>query len=355
MIQLIDVSKTFKTDKLNVHAVKDVNLTINEGEIFGVIGYSGAGKSTLVRCINLLERPTKGQVLIDGIDLLQLKEKELRLQRQKIGMIFQQFNLLASRTVFENVAFPLKYRGISKEKIEERVLSLLDLVGIADKSDAYPSQLSGGQKQRVAIARALASDPSILLCDEATSALDPQTTKSILNLLKEVNKKLGITIVIITHEMNVIKEICNRVAVMEDGKVVELNDVISVFSNPQAQITIDFINSTSTLSRIDELIKEKSDLVELDEDEGIWRLDFYGSETKESIISHISKKYNISPSVIFANVEVISDTVLGSVIIRLRISDQVEKEVIKYLNNKEIRVEVIKNARVIRKVHSESA
>jgi D-methionine transport system ATP-binding protein len=344
MIQLVDVSKTFISDNVSVHAVKDVNLTINQSEIFGVIGYSGAGKSTLVRCINLLERPTKGQVLIDGVDLLKLDERELRLQRQKIGMIFQQFNLLASRTVFENVAFPLKYRGISKKEIKEKVLSLLDLVGIADKISAYPSQLSGGQKQRVAIARALASDPSILLCDEATSALDPQTTKSILKLLKDVNQKLGITIVIITHEMNVIKEICNRVAVMEDGNVVELNDVISVFSKPQAQITKDFIKSTSTLSRIDELIKEKSDIVQLEEGEGIWRLDFYGSETKDSIIANISRKYDISPSIIFANVEVISDTVLGSIIIRLRISEQVEKEVIQYLNDKQIRVEVIKYA-----------
>lgn len=263
MIQLIDVSKTFTIDKTPIHAVKDVNLTINQGEIFGVIGYSGAGKSTLVRCINLLERPTKGQVLIDGVDLLQLKEKELRLHRQKIGMIFQQFNLFSSRTVFENVAFPLRYRGISKEKIKEKVLSLLDLVGIGDKHRAYPSQLSGGQKQRVAIARALATDPSILLCDEATSALDPQTTKSILKLLRDVNRKLGITIVIITHEMSVIKEICHRVAVMEEGNVVELNDVISIFTNPQAQITKDFINSTSTLDRIDQLIKEESDIVKL--------------------------------------------------------------------------------------------
>lgn len=263
MIQLIDVSKTFTIDKTPIHAVKDVNLTINQGEIFGVIGYSGAGKSTLVRCINLLERPTKGEVLIDGVDLLQLKEKELRLHRQKIGMIFQQFNLFSSRTVFENVAFPLRYRGISKEKIKEKVLSLLDLVGIGDKHRAYPSQLSGGQKQRVAIARALATDPSILLCDEATSALDPQTTKSILKLLRDVNRKLGITIVIITHEMSVIKEICHRVAVMEEGNVVELNDVISIFTNPQAQITKDFINSTSTLDRIDQLIKEESDIVKL--------------------------------------------------------------------------------------------
>jgi len=355
MIELIDVSKTFTTNKSLVYAVKDVNLNIKDGEIFGVIGYSGAGKSTLVRCINLLERPTKGKVLIEGVDLLELKEKELRLHRQKIGMIFQQFNLLASRTVFENVAFPLRHRGISKEDIREKVLSLLELVGISDKVDAYPSQLSGGQKQRVAIARALANDPSILLCDEATSALDPQTTKSILELLKEVNQKLGITIVIITHEMNVIKEICDRVAVMEDGKVVELNNVLSVFSNPQAQITKDFINSTSTLSRINELIKEKSEIVQLSEGEAIWRLDFYGLETKESVISHISKKYEICPSVLFANVEVISDTVIGSIIIILKISEELEKEVIKYLHEKQIRVEVIKNARVIGKVYSKSA
>lgn len=344
MIQLLDVSKTFITDNNYVNAVKDVNLTINQSEIFGVIGYSGAGKSTLVRCINLLERPTNGQVLIDGIDLLQLKEKELRLHRQKIGMIFQQFNLLGSRTVFDNVAFPLKYKGMSKEKIRNKVLSLLDLVGITDKISTYPSQLSGGQRQRVAIARALASDPSILLCDEATSALDPQTTKSILKLLKDVNRKLGITIVIITHEMSVIKEICHRVAVMENGSVVEINDVVSVFSNPQAQITKDFISSTSTLSRIDELILEKSDIVQLEKGQRIWRLDFYGSETKEAIISHISRKYNISPSIIFANVEVISDTVLGSIIVLVTISDQVEKDVIQHLNEKQIRVEVIKHA-----------
>lgn len=344
MIQLLDVSKTFISDNNYVHAVKDVNLTINQSEIFGVIGYSGAGKSTLVRCINLLERPTKGQVLIDGVDLLQLKEKELRFHRQKIGMIFQQFNLLGSRTVFDNVAFPLKYKGMSKEEIKNKVLSLLDLVGISDKLSTYPSQLSGGQRQRVAIARALASDPSILLCDEATSALDPQTTKSILMLLKDVNRKLGVTIVIITHEMSVIKEICHRVAVMENGSVVETNDVVSVFSNPQAQITKDFISSTSTLSRIDELIRDKSDIVQLEKGQRIWRLDFYGSETKEAIISHISRKYNISPSIIFANVEVISDTVLGSIIVLVTISDQVERDVIQYLNEKQIRVEVIKYA-----------
>lgn len=344
MIELIDLSKTFTTDKGSVHAVRDVDLVIEQGDIFGVIGYSGAGKSTLVRCLNLLEKPTKGQVLIDGVDLLQLKEKELRLQRQNIGMIFQQFNLLASRTVFENVAFPLKYRGHSKKEIKDKVLSLLELVGITDKKDSYPSQLSGGQKQRVAIARSLATDPNILLCDEATSALDPQTTKSILRLLREVNRKLGITIVIITHEMGVIKEICNRVAVMEDGYVVELNDVVSVFSNPQAQITKDFINSTSNLSRIDELIEEKARIVELKEGQSIWRLDYRGTEsTKEAIIAQISRTFNIDPSIIFANVEIITDTVLGSLIVLLTVSHEVENQVIDYLEKRKINVEVIKS------------
>lgn len=344
MIELKNVSKTFKTNQKEVHAVKNVNITVDDGEIFGVIGYSGAGKSTLVRCINLLERPTEGQVIIENTDLTQLKEKELRAERQNIGMIFQQFNLLASRTAYQNVEFPLKNRGYSKEEIKEKVESLLDLVGIADKENTYPSQLSGGQKQRVAIARALATDPKILLCDEATSALDPQTTKSILKLLKEVNKKLGITIVIITHEMDVIKEICHRVAVMEDGYVVELNDVVSVFSNPQAQITKEFISSTSSLTRIDDLIKEEASIVQLKSGQQLWRLDFYGAETREALIAELALTFDINPSIIFANVEVISDTVLGSLIVLLSLTDDLEREVLNYLENKHIKVEVIKHA-----------
>lgn len=344
MIELKNVSKTFKTNQKEVHAVKNVNITVDDGEIFGVIGYSGAGKSTLVRCINLLERPTEGQVIIENTDLTQLKEKELRAERQNIGMIFQQFNLLASRTAYQNVEFPLKNRGYSKEEIKEKVESLLDLVGIADKENTYPSQLSGGQKQRVAIARALATDPKILLCDEATSALDPQTTKSILKLLKEVNKKLGITIVIITHEMDVIKEICHRVAVMEDGYVVELNDVVSVFSNPQAQITKEFISSTSSLTRIDDLIKEEASIVQLKPGQQLWRLDFYGAETREALIAELALTFDINPSIIFANVEVISDTVLGSLIVLLSLTDDLEREVLNYLENKHIKVEVIKHA-----------
>lgn len=344
MIELIDVSKTFELDNKEVRAVQDVSLTIEDGDIFGVIGYSGAGKSTLVRCLNMLERPTSGHVIINDVDLTLLKEKELRLQRQNIGMIFQQFNLLASRTAYQNVEFPLINRGYSKEEIKEKVNALLELVGIADKANAYPSELSGGQKQRVAIARALATDPAILLCDEATSALDPQTTKSILNLLKEVNQKLGITIVIITHEMSVIKEICNRVAVMEDGKVVELNDVVSVFSNPQTQISKDFISSTSSLSRIDELLADNADIVDLDAGQQIWRLDFYGEKTEEAIIADVTKRFDINPSIIFANVEVITNTVLGSLIIILSVYSELEQEVLDYFNHRGIKVEVIKRA-----------
>lgn len=344
MIELQNLSRTFRTENGSVHAVRDVNLTIEDGEIFGVIGYSGAGKSTLVRCLNLLERPDSGKVLIDDVDLVALTERDLRSERQKMGMIFQQFNLMASRNVFDNVAFSLRYKKIPRDTIRKKVLELLDLVGISDKINAYPAQLSGGQKQRVAIARALASDPKILLCDEATSALDPQTTKSILKLLRELNKKLGLTVVIITHEMSVIKEICHRVAVMEDGYVVELNDVISIFSQPQQQITKDFIRSTSNLARFEELVDEHSDIVEVKTGESIWRLDFYGSETKESIVANLTEEFGIKPSIIFANVEVIQDTILGSLIVRLAVNSKETESVKTYLAERGIRLEVLRYA-----------
>ncbi|WP_337383854.1 methionine ABC transporter ATP-binding protein, partial [Acidaminococcus timonensis] len=218
MIQLEHIEKIYHTASGDLHALKDINLTINEGEIFGIIGLSGAGKSTLVRCINMLERPTSGKVFVDGQEMTALSEEQLRKARQNIGMIFQHFNLLASRTVYGNIAFPLEIQGLDKASIKKKVDPLLDLVGLADRADHYPSQLSGGQKQRVGIARALASDPKVLLCDEATSALDPQTTESILNLLRDINKRLHITIVMITHQMNVVKEICDRVAVIENGQ-----------------------------------------------------------------------------------------------------------------------------------------
>ena len=237
MIALQHVSKVFAgSDKTKqVHAVDDVSLTIQDGDIFGIIGFSGAGKSTLVRCINLLERPTSGSVEVDGQELTRMSAKELRQARKKIGMIFQHFNLMPSRTIFGNVAYPLRGSGLSKEEIREKVHSLLELVGIADKENAYPSQLSGGQKQRVAIARALANDPKILLCDEATSALDPQTTKAILSLLHHLNQTLGITIVVITHEMRVIQQVCTRVAVLDGGLVQEEGRVADIFAHPASR------------------------------------------------------------------------------------------------------------------------
>ncbi len=237
MIRLEHITKTFQTKETNLHAVNDVSLTIDQGNIFGIIGFSGAGKSTLVRCINLLEVPSKGKVWIRNTNLLELSEEELRKERQKMGMIFQHFNLLAQRTVLDNVTFPLEITGKKKAQAREKARELLKLVGLEDKESSYPAQLSGGQKQRVAIARALATDPDILLCDEATSALDPITTSNILALLKEINEKLGLTIVIITHQMEVVKQICHKVAIMEEGKVVEEGLVSQVFTTPKSEVT----------------------------------------------------------------------------------------------------------------------
>lgn len=236
MIRLEHITKTFQTKETNLHAVNDVSLTIDQGNIYGIIGFSGAGKSTLVRCINLLEVPSKGKVWIRNTNLLELSEEELRKERQKMGMIFQHFNLLAQRTVLDNVTFPLEITGKKKAQAREKARELLKLVGLEDKESSYPAQLSGGQKQRVAIARALATDPDILLCDEATSALDPITTSNILALLKEINEKMGLTIVIITHQMEVVKQICHKVAIMEEGKVVEEGLVSQVFTTPKSEV-----------------------------------------------------------------------------------------------------------------------
>ena len=232
IIQIQHLSKTFGGGEDSVHALRDIHLDIRQGEIFGIIGLSGAGKSTLVRCMNLLERPTSGAVLVDGKDMTALSEKELRLQRRKITMIFQSFNLLMQRTCLKNVCFPMEIAGVPRARAEERARELLELVDLGDKAAAYPAQLSGGQKQRVAIARALATDPKVLLCDEATSALDPTTTASILGLLKDLNAKLGVTVVVITHQMSVIEEICSRVAILDGGSIAEMGEVQEIFSNP---------------------------------------------------------------------------------------------------------------------------
>lgn len=344
MIEFQNVSKTFVTKSHTVNAVRDVSFKVEDKEIFGVIGYSGAGKSTLVRCINFLERPTSGSVVIGGTDLGSLKPKQLREKRTKIGMIFQGFNLMGSRTVFENVAFPLRYKKKSKQEINNKVYEILELVGITEKASAYPSQLSGGQKQRVAIARALANDPDILLCDEATSALDPQTTKTILKLLKEVNEKLGITIVIITHEMNVIKEVCDRVAVMEDGEVKEIGRVVDIFANPQASITKDFIQTTTNYEAVYQVLQTNPEILNLTDDKLVVRCDFKGSSTKEAIISQLSQKHNVEASIVYANVELIQNEILGTMVIV--VSGESKQEALQYLKENNVRTEVIEHGKL---------
>ena len=346
MIELDGISKTFSTKEHQVEAVKEVTLHIKEKEIYGIIGFSGAGKSTLVRCINLLERPDKGKVILKGRELTSLSQRELRAARKDIGMIFQHFNLFRSRTVFQNVAYPLKGRGIPKEQIKKKVEELLRLVELEDKINAYPSQLSGGQKQRVAIARALATDPKGLLCDEATSALDPQTTHSILRLLKQLNESLGITIVVITHEMAVIKEICDRVAVMDQGNVVEEGDVFEVFANPKQELTKSFIGTTSVLQRANELIKAGSPVMELQPGQKVLRLQYLEKSVSEALISNISRIYNIDCNIIFANIEIIGEAPLGGTVIIVGGEHEAIEGAITYLKERNISVEVLKDASV---------
>ena len=342
MIRIEHVSKVFDTAAGNVHAVNDVDLTINDGEIFGIIGFSGAGKSTLVRCINLLERPTSGKVFIDQDELTGLSAKDLRSVRKKIGMIFQHFNLMRSRTVYQNIAFPLKGSGLTKSEMDKKILSLLELVDLKDKKDAYPSQLSGGQKQRVAIARALANDPKVLLCDEATSALDPQTTKSILRLLKQVNDKLGITIVLITHEMAVIKEICDRVAVMENGKVVEEGSILDIFCKPQATVTKNFIASTSNVSRVYEMVEEGTPLTTLNAGQCLVKLNYDAVNTSKALISEISRQFDVDTNIIFGNVEIIKDSPLGDLVVIFDGKVENIEKAIAYMEKHDVKVEVLK-------------
>ena len=345
MIQLEHISKTFETGRADVHAVQDVSLHIKAGEIFGIVGFSGAGKSTLVRCINLLERPTSGRVVVDGVELTALKGGKLNRERKKIGMIFQQFNLFASRTVFENVAYPLCYSGKSRKEITEKVEALLRFVELEGKRDVYPSQLSGGQKQRVAIARALACDPKVLLCDEATSALDPQTTSSILKLLKRLNEETGITIVVITHQMQVVKEICSRVAVMENGRVVEEGDVYSIFASPRQPMTRSFISTASSLSRIHTMIENDEPMTRLKPGECMIKLQYQRQSAVEAIVSTVSRTYSVDVNIIFGNIELLGADLLGELVVILSGGkDDIEKA-IAYFQEKRVDVEVILDAR----------
>ena len=346
MIELTHISKDFASGGRTVHAVQDVSLSIGKGEIFGIIGFSGAGKSTLVRCINLLERPTSGSVTVDGKEMTALSARELRQARKKIGMIFQHFNLMPSRTVFGNVAYPLRGSGLSREQIADKVHRLLELVGIGDKAEAYPKQLSGGQKQRVAIARALANDPNVLLCDEATSALDPKTTEAILRLLKNLNEKRGITVVIITHEMAVVKEICDRVAVMEHGRVVEQGEVFNVFADPRQEITRSFIHTTSNLRKIEELIEEDSPVVQLKPGELIVRLSYIQRNVSEPLISTVSRKFDITLNIIFSDIAIVQNAPIGGTVAIISGERAQITQAIAYLIEKNVGVEVIKDARV---------
>ena len=345
MIELSSVSKTFlgKTQQQHVEALRDVSLHIKQGEIFGIIGYSGAGKSTLVRVINLLERPDLGRVMVGGQDLTAMNPRELRQARRKIGMIFQHFSLLPSRTVSGNIAFPLKYTGLSKEEIQAKVTTLLNLVELSDKASAYPSQLSGGQKQRVAIARALAADPQVLLCDEATSALDPQTTLSILRLLKKVNEQLGITIVIITHEMAVIKEICDRVAVMEGGRVVELGTVFEVFASPREEITRRFIETTGTMHRVQEMIDGDSPILRLAPGELLVRLQYAQRSPSAPMVSLVSRRFDIDLNILFGNVEIIGGSPLGALVVVASGEANKVQEALAYMMEQNVKVEVLKH------------
>ena len=345
MIELKQVDVTFHQAGKTVEAVKDVSLKIEEKDIYGIIGYSGAGKSTLVRTINLLQRPTKGQVTVAGVDLTTLTPPQLREARKKIGMIFQHFNLMNTLSVFENVAFPLKNSGLTKQEIENKVQQLLELVGLEDKIQAYPRQLSGGQKQRVAIARALANDPNVLLCDEATSALDPKTTYSILELLKKVNQQLGITIVIITHEMQVVKEICNKVAVMEQGKVIEKGTVLEIFTNPQKSLTKDFIDTATHINKGIETVLSHDHLLNLKPGDVLVKISFVGTSTGDPLITKLSTHYQVAANILFGNVEVVQETAVGTLLVGLSGTNENIQQALSYIEQSGATVSILDDRR----------
>ena len=344
LIEIRDLRKVFDTPAGKVVALDGINLSIDKGEIFGIIGMSGAGKSTLVRCINLLERPTSGAVIVEGQDITQMNGRELRRARHKIAMIFQLFNLMKSRTIYANVMFPLKGSGLSRQEKHDKVMKLLKIVGLEDRAKAYPSQLSGGQKQRVAIARALANDPSVLLCDEATSALDPQTTQDILKLLKELNQQLGITIIIITHEMAVVKEVCTRVAVTEDGHVKETGGIYDVFANPQTPITKRFIATTSNMNKIYEELNTHPEVLGVKQGDVVATLEFTGDSTGEAMISHLSREYNVDVNIIFGNVELLAGNPFGKLVVAFRGDKQAIDAALKTLVDHQVRTEVLLHA-----------
>lgn len=338
IIQLKQVSKTYHTKNETVVALDNVNLEIKKGEIFGIIGLSGAGKSTLIRSINQLEVPQSGSIRIGAIEMTKLTRKELRMARRKIGMIFQHFNLLSSRTVYGNIAFPMEVAGASSADIKRRVLELAELVGLSDKLNNYPSQLSGGQKQRVGIARALANRPDILLCDEATSALDPQTTHSILKLLRDVNQRFGLTIILITHEIHVVKEICDSVAIIENGQIVESGSLVQLFLNPQTEVARNFIR-TAINDKIPENLRE---LIHSRTGAGnLLRIYFHGEAAKEPIITSLIRNFKLDVNILYANLDFIHDTPFGSLIVDLTGAEKEIPAAIGFLEQQGCRIEVL--------------
>lgn len=333
MIHFQNVGKVFTNGNEQIKALNDIDLKVNKGEIYGVIGFSGAGKSTLIRCVNHLERPTAGKMIVDGHDLSTLTVKEIREVKKNIGMIFQHFNLLNSKTVYANVAMPLILNKMPKDEIKQRVYELLEFVGLSDKANVHPEQLSGGQKQRVGIARALATKPSILLCDEATSALDPQTTSSILELLRKINKEYNITILMITHEMSVIREICDRVAVMEAGEIIEEGTVFDVFSRPKSQTARNFVNTVMHDQIPESIIK----MIESNNgSQNVFRINFIGQSAGQPLLSQLAKKFAIDVNVLFGNITELQGIPFGNLIVELQGSEAEVNRALEYLETKEI-------------------
>ena len=341
MIKLSNITKIFELPSKKLTALDNVSLNIEKGQICGVIGASGAGKSTLIRCVNLLEKPTSGSVIVDGVELTGLSDRELVRTRRQIGMIFQHFNLLSSRTVFENVALPLELEGEPKAKIQEKITALLELVGLSEKRDAYPSNLSGGQKQRVAIARALASDPKVLLCDEATSALDPATTQSILKLLKEINRTLGITILLITHEMEVVKQICDQVAVIDQGRLVEQGTVGEIFANPKTELAQEFIRSTFHISLPDEYLENLTDTANHSKAYPIIKFEFTGRSVDAPLLSQASKKFGVELSILTSQIDYAGGVKFGYTIAEVEGDEDAITQTKVYLMENNVRVEVL--------------
>ena len=341
MIKLNNITKIFTLPDKKLTALDNVSLHVPKGQICGVIGASGAGKSTLIRCVNLLERPTHGAVVIDDVDLTQLSDAELVKTRRQIGMIFQHFNLLTSRTVFENVALPLELENKSKAEIQEKTTALLALVGLSDKHNVYPANLSGGQKQRVAIARALASDPKVLLCDEATSALDPATTQSILKLLKEINRTLGITILLITHEMEVVKRICDQVTVIDKGRLIEQGTVSEIFSNPKTELAQEFISSTFHITLPEEYLENLSDTPKHAKSYPIIKFEFTGRSVDAPLLSQASKKFGVELSILTSQIDYAGGVKFGFTIAEVEGDEDAITQAKVYLMENNVRVEVL--------------